>query len=143
MVSVVDITGNMKAVMQYTQYEEEIVHRYGIELQGWTYEKIMNPSLLTSSLPPLMALRDALVAGTCKFVKLTAAERKERKAAHMEKIKSGEIEVRKRKRRSDAGTSKKSKRARPEVDAADHDANSALKSREYIEDSDAAGDPSD
>ena len=143
MVSVVDITGNTKAVMHYTRYEEEIVHRYGIELQGWTYEKILNPSLLTSSLPPLMALRDALVAGTCKFVKLTAAKRKEREAAYMEKIKSGEIEVRKRKRRSDAGTSKGLKRARPEVDAADDDANSALKSQEFIEDSDATGDCSD
>ena len=122
--------------MHYTRYEEEIVHRYGIELQGWTYEKIMNPSLLTSSLPPLMALRDALVAGTCKFVKLTAAVRKERKAAYMEKIKSGEIEIRKRKRRSDAGTSKK--RARSEADAAD--GANTHKSQEFIEDSDATRD---
>lgn len=68
-ICVVDITGNPNAVMQYTRYEEEIVQRYGIELQGWTYERIMNPSLLTSSLLPLMTLRDALVAGTCKFVK--------------------------------------------------------------------------
>jgi len=58
------------------------VQRYGIELQGWTYERIMNPTLLSSSLPPLMALWDALVAGTCKFVKLTAAERKEREVAY-------------------------------------------------------------
>jgi hypothetical protein len=113
---VVDITGNPKAVMQYTRYEEEIVQRYGIELQGWTYERIMNPSLLSSSLPPLMALRDALVAGTCKFVKLTAAERKEREVAYMAKIRSGEVEVRKRKQRSDAGIKKNSKRARTEVE---------------------------
>jgi hypothetical protein len=137
MVPVVDITGNMKAVMHYTRYEEEIVHRYGIELQGWTYEKIMNPSLLSSSLPPLITLRDALVAGTCKFIKLTARERKERETAYMEKIKSGEIENRKRKRRSDAGTSKK--RARSEGDATDGGANTH-KSQEFIEDSDAAGD---
>ena len=79
--------------MNYSQYEEEIVQRYGIELQGWTYERILNPSLLSSSLLPLMTLWDALVAGTCKFVKLTAAERKEREAVYMEKIKSGEIET--------------------------------------------------
>jgi hypothetical protein len=131
--------------MQYTRYEEEIVQRYGIELQGWTYERIMNPSLLTSSLPPLMALRDALVAGTCKFVKLTAAERKEREVAYRAKIRLGELEVRKRKRRSDAGTRKISKRSRTEpadTDDADTDDNTASdndismpKSLEFIVDS--------
>jgi hypothetical protein len=94
--------------MQYTRYEEDIVQRYRIELQGWTYGRIMNPSLLSSSLPPLVALRDVLVEGTCKFVKLTAAERKESEVAYMAKIKSGEAEVRKRKRRSDTGTRKNS-----------------------------------
>jgi hypothetical protein len=107
----VEITGNSKAIMQYVRYEEEIVQHYGIELQGWTYEKIINPSLFSSSLPPLRALMDALTAGTCKFVKLSASEKKEREAAYMTKIASGEVEVRKRKRRSDAGV-KKSKRAR-------------------------------
>jgi len=145
----VDITGNPRAMMQYTRYEEEIVHRYGVELQGWTYEKITNPSLFSSSLPPLVALRDALVAGTCKFVKLTAAERKEREAAYMTKVASGEIEPRKRKRRSDAGVRKRSKRARKEDGATndsdddedddddERDAPHAPKSQELIEDSDA------
>jgi hypothetical protein len=100
--------------MHYTRYEEEIVQRYGIDLQGWTYEKLMNPSKLSSSLPPLKALRDALITGTCKFVKLTAAEKKKREAAYMACIESGEVELRKRKRRSDAGVRKKSKRARKE-----------------------------
>lgn len=113
----VGITGNPKAIMHYTRYEEEIIQRYGIELQGWTYEKIINPSLLSSSIPPLKTLLDALMAGTCKFVKLSASERKEREAAYMAKIASGEVEVRKRKQRSDAGVSK-SKRARIEGDAA-------------------------
>src|SRR6266567_5305466 len=108
----VEITGNSKALMHYTRYEEEIVQRYGIELQGWTYEKLMNPSTLSSSLPPLKVLHDALVAGTCKFVKLTAAERKAREAAYMAKIALGEVELRKCKRRSDAGVRRKSKRAR-------------------------------
>ena len=104
--------------MSYDRYEEDIVLRYGIVLQGWTYEKILNPSLMSSSLPPLMVLRDALIAGTCKFVKLTATERKEREVTYMAKIKSGEIEARKCKQRSDAGTRKK-KRARSEADAVD------------------------
>jgi hypothetical protein len=49
----VDITGNPKALMRYANYEEEIVIRYGIKLEGWTYENLKNPSELSSSLPPL------------------------------------------------------------------------------------------
>ena len=132
--------------MHYTRYEEEIVQRYGIELQGWTYEKLMNPSTLSSSLPPLKALHDALITGTCKFVKLTAAERKARETAYMAKIASGEVELRKRKRRSDVGVRKKSKRSHKDDNADDEEddnnddneeASHVPKSREIIEDSDA------
>lgn len=139
-------------MMHYTRYEEEIVQRYGIDLQGWTYEKLMNPSTLSSSLPPLKALRDALVTGTCKFVKLTAAERKEREAAYIASIESGKVELQKRKRRSDADIRKKSKRARKEggnksneegdeddeddEQQDDGDAPHNPKSNEFIEDSD-------
>ena len=142
----VEITGNPKATMHYTKYKEEIVQRYGIELQGWTYEKIMNPSLLSSSLPPLRALQDALMAGTCKFVKLSTSERKEHEAAYMAKVASGEVEVCKRKRRSDAGVRKRSKQARKDdaaassgddVDEDNEDVALRLtKSQETIEDSD-------
>ena len=83
--------------MHYTRYEEDIVQRYGIELQGWTYEKMINPSNLSSSLPPLKTLQDALVTGTCKFVKLTAAERKKREIEYMASIASGEVDLRKQK----------------------------------------------
>ncbi|KAF8167517.1 hypothetical protein B0H34DRAFT_682178 [Crassisporium funariophilum] len=75
------------------------------------YEKLVNPSEFSSSLPPLKALHDALAAGTCKFVVLTSAEKKEREAAYMAKIASGDVELRKRKRRSDAGIRKRLKRA--------------------------------
>lgn len=124
--------------MHYTRYDEEIVLRYGIDLQGWTYEKIINPSLMSSSLPPLIELRDALVEGTCKFVKLTATERKERQAAFLAKIKSGEVELRKRKQRNDIGTRRK-KRARTEVDTvrdSDEEIEPPHKSQEIIENSD-------
>jgi hypothetical protein len=146
----VAITNNPKAIMHYTRYEEEIVQRYGIELQGWTYEKLINPSELSSTLPPLKALRDALVSETCKFVKLTAAGRKKREEAYMASIASGEVELRKRKRRSDAGIRKKSKRARKdsaktgendedrdEEEEEDRDALCIHKSQEIIDDSDA------
>jgi hypothetical protein len=130
--------------MHYVRYEEEIVQRYGIELQGWTYEKIINPSLVSSSLLPLKTLLDVITAGTCKFVKLSASEKKEHEAAYMAKIASGEVEVRKRKRRSDAGV-RKSKRARKddalasggEVDEDNEEGEVCHpKSRETIEESD-------
>lgn len=109
----VDITGNPKAVMRYANYEEEIVIRYGIKLEGWTYDKLKNPSDLSSSLAPLRALYDAIENGTCRFVKLTAAEKKKFELEFNAKVQSGEVTLRKRKIRKDAGT-KKAKRRRTE-----------------------------
>lgn len=98
--------------MQYANYEVDIVQRYGIVLQGWTYENLVNPSELSTSLPPLRALLSAIEDGTCKFVKLTSAQAKERQDAYDAKVLSGEIIPRSRKRRSDAGSKKPAKRAR-------------------------------
>jgi hypothetical protein len=54
--------------MNYINYEEAIVQRYGIELVGWTYDKFVNPSEFSSALGPLRKLIDAINAGECKFV---------------------------------------------------------------------------
>lgn len=108
----VEITGNPKAIMQYANYEVDIVQRYGIVLDGWTYENLVNPSELSTSLPPLRALQSAIENGTCKFVKLTSAQAKERQEVYDAKVSSGEIIPRSRKRRIDAGTKKPAKRAR-------------------------------
>jgi hypothetical protein len=105
---VVEITGNPKAVMQYVNYEEDIVIRYGVVLEGWTHEKFVNPSELSSALPPLQKLVEALKAGTCKFVKLSSAERKKREAERKKKLASGELQPRERKTRKDAGKKRKS-----------------------------------
>jgi hypothetical protein len=53
---VVEISGNPKAVMQYVNYEEDIVLHYGVVLEGWTHDKFVNPSKLSSTLPPLQKL---------------------------------------------------------------------------------------
>lgn len=110
----IDITGNPTATMQYSRYEQDIVQRYGIVLEGWTYETLVNPSELSTSLPPLCALYNALTDGTCKFVKLTLAQKKEREEAHQAKIASGESIVPARKKCKDAGVPRKGphKRAR-------------------------------
>ena len=62
-----DITGDKKATMKYTEYEELIVLKYSIELQHWTYDKFVCPSLLSTSLPPLQALLDAIDNGFSLF----------------------------------------------------------------------------
>ena len=92
--------------MHYANYYEgDIVQRYNVVLEGWTYENLVNQSKLSNSLPPLKALLSAIDKGTCKFVKLTAAQTKEREEAYDAKVASGDIIPRTRKRRSDAGIS--------------------------------------
>jgi hypothetical protein len=103
----VKITGNSNAVMQYINYEEAIIQRYGIELQGWTYEKFVNPSELSTSLPLLRKLLNAIDNGDCKFVKLTAEETSKRLETYKKRVESGELKIRERKIRSDAGKRKR------------------------------------
>lgn len=100
---VVEITGNPNAVMQYVNYEEAIIQWYGIELQGWTYDKFVNPSELSTSLPLLQELLNAINDGDCKFVKLTAKEFCKQLETYKKKIASGELKVHERKTQSDAG----------------------------------------
>lgn len=96
-------------MMQYTNYEEAIVHHYGIELRGWMYEKFVNPSKLSTAIGPLLNLLNAITNGDCYFEKLTPEQRRKRRETYEAKIAAGEITVRKRKTRSDYGTKKKGK----------------------------------
>jgi hypothetical protein len=57
--------------MQYVNYEEAIVQCYGVVIEGWTFDKFINLSELSTSIPPLKTLLDALNDGRCKFIKLT------------------------------------------------------------------------
>ncbi|KAJ7041291.1 hypothetical protein C8F04DRAFT_898607, partial [Mycena alexandri] len=107
--------------MEYLHYEESIVLRYGVQLIGWTPGRvkddksptgwidgpIRNISDLSSSLPVLTTLRDALKSGDCKWVKLTQEERKERQRQWDEKVAAGKVVPRARKQRSDVGKKRK------------------------------------
>lgn len=95
--------------MQYANYEEAIVLKYGIELVGWTHEKFCNPSELSNALEPLRKLLEALNSQTCKFVKLSPSERRDRQAKYKSDVASGAIAPRQRKTRKDAGTKRKAK----------------------------------
>jgi hypothetical protein len=108
MVLPADITDNANATMHYADYEEKIVQRYGVELIGWTYEKLVNPSELSTSLPGLRQLLEAINGGSCKFIKLTQYQLKQRREEHQKAIESGSLPAPKtRKPRKDRGTKRK------------------------------------
>ncbi|KAJ7166463.1 hypothetical protein C8R43DRAFT_1122032 [Mycena crocata] len=109
---IVAITGDENAAMAYVWYEEDVVQRHKIKLVGWTYPELINPSELSTSLPPLNDLHDALKADTCKFVKLDAAEVASRKTAWLEDVAAGRIERKHREERSDKGVKRKEDRRR-------------------------------
>ena len=94
------VTHDENAVMPWKNYEVEIQLKKGLRLAGWDESAlgpIRNPSLLSSSLPPLEALLRGLKSGDCRFEAIPWAEwRKMREEAK-------EKEVRSRKRRSDMG----------------------------------------
>ncbi|PPQ91922.1 hypothetical protein CVT25_001093, partial [Psilocybe cyanescens] len=76
-----------------------------LELIGWTYEKLVNPSKLSTSLPGLRKLLDALNDGTCKFIKLTTAQLLQHCQDHKKAIKDGSLPApKKRQPRKDIGT---------------------------------------
>jgi len=83
----VAITGDEKALMQYANYEELIIQKYGVELQGWTFEKLVNPSLLSTSLPGLRCLLDAINNRDCKFTRLSPLKVKMRHEELQKKMK--------------------------------------------------------
>src|ERR1700690_215954 len=105
--------------MHYVQYHKEVVQRYGIKLVGWTHPSFINPSEMSTSLPPLQALLDAIESGSCEFVRLTPDQKKEENGKYREKIRPGEIIVPERATRKDKG--KKRKCADNPIDSRDED----------------------
>ncbi|KAJ7900956.1 hypothetical protein B0H14DRAFT_2268885, partial [Mycena olivaceomarginata] len=69
----IDITRDEDAKMAYTWYEEDIVQRYGVVVDGWV-GPFINPSTMSTSLVNLRALAQAWKSGECRFRKLTVAE---------------------------------------------------------------------
>ncbi|KAJ7124577.1 hypothetical protein C8R43DRAFT_838839, partial [Mycena crocata] len=99
----VAITGNPKALMSYEHYYEDIVFWYGVELIGWTADRFVSPSNLSSSIPVLTTLRDAIQNGDCKWVKLRPSQRKRRAAKWAEDVAAGRATPKERNERSDKG----------------------------------------
>ncbi|KAJ7691230.1 hypothetical protein B0H14DRAFT_2652099 [Mycena olivaceomarginata] len=97
----VDITGNPNTQMAYVNYEEDIVHKYGVEMVGWTPDKWCNPSDLSSSLPLLHTLLNAIKADTCMFGWIAPATLCTRKEKYDADIAAGRIIGKQRNHRSD------------------------------------------
>jgi hypothetical protein len=119
----VEITGNERAVMQYVNHDE-LIQKYGVELQGWTFEKFVNPSLLSTSLPGLRRLLDAINNKDCKFIKLSPLEVKKRREELQKKQNEGIVPVKTRKPRKDRGTKRprsKGKKQAVELEGDDDD----------------------
>ncbi|EPS95022.1 hypothetical protein FOMPIDRAFT_37516, partial [Fomitopsis schrenkii] len=116
--SLAEITKSKKVQMSYKNFERDIVVEYGINIVGWSHPTWKDPSKLSTSLPALQTLLDALNSGACHFVRLSKPEHAKRKAAHEAKVKSGEIVP--RKIRSDAGR-KRQKRKKTSRDAESSD----------------------
>ncbi|KAF8142393.1 hypothetical protein K438DRAFT_1541872, partial [Mycena galopus ATCC 62051] len=98
----VDITGNPDATMAYVWYEEDIVHRYNVVMEGWTGVPFQNISTVSTSLSNLRLLLDAIKSGACAFRKLSTAEAATRKAKWDADVAAGTAIPKHRAQRSDA-----------------------------------------
>ncbi|KAF7984186.1 hypothetical protein HWV62_16878 [Athelia sp. TMB] len=116
-----ELEGNPDAVfpgaMNYDNYEDRIVCQWGVELVGWTEGSIVNPRLITATLA-LCRLLIAIDTKDCHWTILSPEDLAVRCAQRDERIREGKVKA--RKRRSDAGMSKKvagKKRSADEVDS--------------------------
>lgn len=103
-----NITNAKHLEMNYANYDEKIVIPYRIKLVGHPFG-VKNPSDITT-INDLRTLRAVLKSGDCKWVRLTQVE----VAAHTEDLEqrhtSGEAIGKARKKRSDAGVSRGSRK---------------------------------
>lgn len=94
-----------KALMNYKNYDIQIVQKYGVKLVGWTYTKMSSPSEI-STVDDIHSLRDMLRCGACHWIWLSKAE-VTRHAKGIEAQETvGEVVGTKRKERSDKGVAK-------------------------------------
>jgi hypothetical protein len=113
--AVADVSKVNEARLGWTWWEEDVVQRYGVILDGWTAgEKITDPSNLSTSQIVIRTLLEAVRTGKCAFRKLGPVEAAERKAKWEEDVAAGRVVAKHRASRCDAGRPRK--RGRAEVD---------------------------
>jgi hypothetical protein len=76
--------------MEFRHYEKKIVEAKGIIIEGWTYHAFVSPSDF-KKLADIKELYDAVRAGNCKAVKLSAADWAARIASNHIRAAQGEL----------------------------------------------------
>ena len=94
--------------MNYVNFDASIVQAYKCKITGWV-GKFVNPSEI-GSIEQLRTLRDAWASGSARWIRLSPAQVKMHMAEVEEQIERGDVVVKVRKRRSDAGQSRGGKR---------------------------------
>jgi hypothetical protein len=103
--------------MAYSWYEEDVVQKYGVVIEGWVALPFENPSHFSTSLPNLRTLLDALKTGACAFRKLSLAEAAERKKKWDADVAAGLITAKSRSERKDKGVPRKRTSTDAQLDA--------------------------
>lgn len=93
------------ALMNYTNYDMNVVQKYSVKLVGWTYTRFVSPHDI-HTIDDIRVLLAALRSGACHWMRLTKAQI----STHAKEIEAreaaGETVGKKRKKRSDTGTKK-------------------------------------
>ncbi|KAG1893162.1 uncharacterized protein F5891DRAFT_986152 [Suillus fuscotomentosus] len=97
----ISVTGKKDIAMNYKNYKTAVVETYAVQLIGW-------PSSI-QFVSNIRKLRDALKARTCYWAPLTSAEVKAHTAELDTRRSAGEVVRQPRKKRSNAGVSRKRK----------------------------------
>jgi hypothetical protein len=102
-------TGVSTAVMNYTNYEVNVVIKYKVKLVGWPHEKLVSPYNI-NTVDELRNVRDALRCGSCFWKGLSSREVGQYVKELEQRTAAGEVIGKKRKGRSDKGTKRGAKK---------------------------------
>ena len=95
--------------MNYDNYEVSIVETYSVKLVGWPPSVVFTCPSKIGTVGDMRKLRDALRAGQCFWKRLSSSERTSFGAGLDVRRSAGEQVKKPRKKRSDAGKSRKRK----------------------------------
>jgi hypothetical protein len=117
--------------LSWTWWEEDVVQRYGVVLDGWTAGRTpgdnpTDPSNLSTSQTVIRTLLEAIRTGACVFRKLGTVEAAERKAKWDADVAAGQKIAKHRAPRCDAGHARKRGRDEDEGQEEENDEHEAL-----------------
>jgi hypothetical protein len=90
------------AVMNYVNYDTQIMQRYQVKLVGFTHREFISPYNICV-VDDLRVLRDALQCGSCCWIRMTKGEVSKHATELAKREAAGEVVTTKRKQRSDKG----------------------------------------